>query len=170
MTLRTFAAAALVSIAVSALAEGLAPPPGWGKPKPPPPANGTGQVTFRHGDAALKLPLNQVEFQELSKNPPLQMVSLEFVDAKNENKLHLTFTTQGKAGKVDDAFISGATATTKAGGTSKGNHGKTRCGLTVTRLTAKEVEGTASCAPMFEMDATTPARPVTAIAFSARAS
>jgi hypothetical protein len=168
MRLRTFAAAAFVSVAVSALAEGTAPPPGWGKPKPPPPANGTGKVTFTHGDMAVELPLNQVEIKQISKEPLLQVVSLDFVDAKNENRFQFAFSTQGKAGKVGDEFITGATAKTKAGGISKGNHGQSKCGLTVTKLGAKEVEGTASCAPMFGMDGTTAAKPVTAIQFSAR--
>lgn len=169
MTLRTFTAAALASMAVFALAEGLAPPPGWGQPKPPPPANGTGLVTFKHGDAAVELPLNQIEIKEISKDPPIQTISLVFVDAKNENKFQLAFGAQGKAGKVDDMLITGVSATTKAGGTSKGNHRQTRCALTVTKLTASEVEGTASCAPMFAKDATTAAKPVTAIKFSAKA-
>jgi hypothetical protein len=115
MTLRAFAAAALVSVALSALAEGMAPP-----------ANGTGKVTFMHGDIAAELPLNQIEITQISRDPLLQLVSLDFVDARNENRFQLSFSTQGKAG------------------------------------------GTASCAPMFEMDATTSAKPVTAIKFSAR--
>jgi len=151
MTLRTVAAAALVSASLSALAEGTAPPPGWGEPKPPPPANGTGNVTFMHGAIAVELPLNQVEINQLSKDPLLQLVSLDFVDAKDENRFQFAFSTQGKAGA-----------------TSKGNFRQSRCGLTVTKLSAREVEGAASCAPMFEMDATTSAKPVTAIKFSAK--
>jgi hypothetical protein len=168
MTLRRLVAAALATLAVSALAEGMAPPPGWGKPKPPPPANGSGQASFKQGDLSLQLPLNQVEIKEISRSPLLQLVSLEFVDATNENKLILAFGTQGKVGKVDDRMITGATAITKAGGTSKANHGQTRCELTLTKLTPKEIEGTASCAPMFQMDGTTTARPLAAIKFGAR--
>jgi hypothetical protein len=102
------------AICCLALAQGQAPPPGWGQPAPLPPANGEGQVTFNHGGTALALPLNKIEID--TSTPDLILVSLTYVDGKQENKLQLSFGSMPKLGKNDPHPISGFVVETKARG------------------------------------------------------
>lgn len=141
----------------------LAPPPGWGKPATLPPANGQGQVTFKHGGTDLTLPLNEIAID--TSSPDMFIVSLKYVDPKQENKLELTFTSMPKLGKDDPRLISGFVVTTKAHGVSKASGNKTKCDLAISSLTAQAVSGTLACKNMTDMSSEQTAPDVTDIKF-----
>ena len=63
-----------------ALAQDRALPPGWGQPAPLPPANGEGQVIFKHGGTTLTLPLNKIEIN--TSTPDARRVSLSTISAQ----------------------------------------------------------------------------------------
>ena len=88
-----------------ALAEGPPPPPGWGQPRALPPANGDGQVTFKHGGNPVTLPLNKIEIDTSVKD--MFIVSLTYVDPAQENRLELTFGSMPRLGKNDPRNITG---------------------------------------------------------------
>lgn len=162
-----FALTLLAVLAQPAQARGPRPPPGFGKPSPLPPANGTGTMSFEHGGPALTLPLNKVEITKTSSGA--FMYSLVFVDADQKNRASLAFILlEAKPQKVADSLITGVLFRTKAGGTSKGNANKTVCNLVLTTADDKSVAGTASCDPMFALDGTTPAKPARGIRFEAK--
>jgi hypothetical protein len=170
MTMRKSAIAALVFV-LSTLFCSLAlaqrePPPGWGQPAPLPPANGQGQVTFDHGGTAFTLPLNKIEID--TSTPDMFIVSLTYVDAKQENKLQLTFGSMPKLGKNDPHPISGFVVTTKAHGLSKTSGNKTKCDFVITKLTAQDAAGTLSCKGMTDMSAENAAPDVTGVKFDGR--
>jgi hypothetical protein len=149
-----------------ALAEGAAPPAGWGEAPALPPANGQGQVTFKQGGAAMTLPLNQIELD--TKRPDMVVVTLAYVDRKQENKLDLTFVSMPKLGKNDPRTITGFLVKTKALGVSRQAGGKTRCDLTIVKLGAQEVSGTLSCKGMTDLSAQKPAPDVTDVKFEGK--
>ena len=149
-----------------ALAQGQAPPPGWGQPAPLPPANGQGQVTFNHGGTALTLPLNTIEIT--TTTPDMFIVSLTYVDAKQENKLELTFASMPKLGKNDPHPISGFVVKTKAHGLSKDSANKTKCAFVIVKLTTQDVSGTLSCKGMTDLSAENAAPDVTDVKFDGR--
>ncbi len=161
-----FAFSLCAGLASLALSQGAAPPPGWNQPKPLPPANGEGQVTFNHGGTVMTLPLNKIEID--NKQPDLFLVSLAYVDAKQENRLDLTFGSMPKLGKNDPLMITGFVVRTKAHGLSKDSAGKTKCNLSVSKVTAQEASGTLSCTGMTDMSAQEPAPDVTDVKFDAR--
>ena len=142
------------------------PPPGWGQPAALPPANGQGQVTFKHGTTDLTLPLNQIKID--TSHPDMIMVSLTYVDANQENKLELTFTSMPKLGKDDPRLISGFVVTTKAQGISKSSANKTKCDLAISNLTARAVAGTLSCKGMTDLSAEQAAPDVTDMKFEGK--
>lgn len=148
------------------LAGDMPPPPGWGKAAPLPPANGQGQVTFRHGGTALTLPLNKIEID--NKNPDLVLVSLTYVDSQQENKLELTFGSMPKLGKNDPHPISGFVVKTKAHGLSKDSANKTKCDFTISKLTTQEVSGTLSCKGMTDLNAGNAMPDVTDVKFDGK--
>jgi hypothetical protein len=149
-----------------ALAQGQPPPPGWGQPAPLPPANGEGQITFNHGGTALTLPLNKIEID--TSTPDMIMVSLIYVDAKQENKLELYFTSMPKLGKNDPRLITGFTVKTKAHGLSKSSANRTKCDFVIGKLTTQDVSGTLSCKGMTDMSAQDAAPDVTDVKFDGR--
>jgi hypothetical protein len=161
----------LVSVALAmvgslASAQGTAPPPGWGKPAPLPAATGTGQVTFKQGGVAMTLPLQHIEID--TKNKDMIIVSLNYVDAPQENKLDLTFASMPQLGKSDPKPITGFVANTKAKGVSKNSAGRTKCDLAIIRLTDQEVAGTLSCKGMTDWSAANAAPDVTDVKFEGR--
>jgi len=141
----------------------FAPPPGWGQPAALPQVNGQGHVTFKHGGTDLTLPLNQITID--TSQPDMFIVSLKYVDAKQENKLDLTFTSMPKLGKDDPRLISGFVVTTKDHGVSKASANKTKCDLTIAGLTAQAVSGALSCKAMTDMSAEQAAPDVTDLKF-----
>jgi len=149
-----------------ALAEGPPPPPGWGQPSALPPANGEGQVTFKHGGSAVSLPLNKIEIDTKVKD--MFIVSLTYVDAKQENKLELTFGSMPKLGKNDPHPITGFVVTTKAHGVSKNSASKTKCDFAIFKATAQEVSGTLSCKGMTDWSAEKAAPDVTDVKFDGK--
>jgi hypothetical protein len=144
----------------------FAPPPGWGQPAAPPPANGQGQVTFKHGGTALTLPLNQIKID--TTKPDMFLVSLTYVDDKQANKLELSFTSMPKLGKNDPRLITGFVVTTKAHGVSKVSANKTKCDFAISSLTAQAVSGTLSCKAMTDLSAEKAAPDVTAVKFDGK--
>ena len=149
-----------------ALAEGAAPPAGWGEPAPLPPANGQGQVTFKQGGAALTLPLNKIEID--TKRPDMIIVTLAYVDRKQENKLDLTFVSMPKLGKNDPRTVTGFLVKTKAMGVSRQSNNKTKCDFAITKLGAQEVSGTLSCKGMTDLSAQNAAPDVTDVKFDGK--
>ena len=143
----------------------FAPPPGWGQPAALPPANGQGQVTFKHGGTALSLPLNQIKID--TAQPDMFLVSLTYVDAKQANKLELSFTSMPKLGK-NPHLITGFVVTTKAHGLSKSSANKTKCDLAISSLTKQAVSGTLSCKAMTDLSAEQAAPDVTAVKFDGK--
>lgn len=141
------------------------PPPGWGKPKALPPANGTGTASFRQGGHPIALPLQELEVTAVGA---MRLVSLKYVDATQTTQLELTFGASGP-GPVPEAQVTGLVARSKAGGVSRVVGRKTRCGLLVRSLSDGQVEGSASCSPMFRLDGASPAPDVTELRFTARA-
>ena len=148
-----------------ASAADFAPPPGWGQPAALPPANGQGQVTFKHGGTALTLPLNQIKID--NTKPDMYIVSLTYVDAKQANKLELSFTSMPKLGK-NPHLITGFVVTTKAHGLSKSSANKTKCDLAISSLTKQAVSGTLSCKSMTDLSAEQAAPDVTAVKFDGK--
>jgi len=144
----------------------FAPPPGWGQPAALPPANGQGQVTFKHGGTALTLPLNQIKID--NTKPDMYIVSLTYVDAKQANKLELSFTSMPKLGKNDPRLITGFVVTTKAHGVSKVSANKSKCDFAISSLTARAVAGTLSCNAMTDLSAEQAAPDVTAVKFDGK--
>lgn len=153
----------LTIICSLAFAANYPPPPGWGKPAPLPPANGQGQVTFKHGGTAFALPLNQITID--TSQADMFIVTLEYVDANQQNKFELTFTSMPKLGKNDPLLISGFVVKTQAHGLSKASDNKTKCDLAISKLTKKAVSGTLSCRAMTDMSAERAAPDVTNIKF-----
>jgi hypothetical protein len=153
----------LTLICSLSFAADIAPPAGWGQPAALPPANGQGQVTFKHGGTDLTLPLNQISID--TSMPDMFLVSLKYVDAKQENKLELTFTSMPKLGKDDPRLISGLVVKTKAHGVSKVSANKTKCDFTIANLTTQTVSGSLSCKAMTDMSAEQAAPDVTDITF-----
>jgi hypothetical protein len=149
-----------------ASAQGTAPPPGWGKPPPLPAPTGTGQASFKQGGGAMTLPLQHIEID--TKQPDLILVSLNYVDAGQENKLDRTFGSAPKLGKNDPKPITGFVANTKAKGVSKSHLGRTKCDLAITRLTADEVAGTLSCKGMTDWSGQNAAPDVTDVKFDGK--
>jgi hypothetical protein len=149
-----------------AAAQGQAPPPGWGKPAPLPPANGQGPVTFNHGGTAMTLPLNKIEISNPS--PDMIMVSLAYVDANQQNKLDLTFASMPKLGQNDPHPITGFVVETKAHGVSKDSANKTKCALEIAKLTAQKVSGTLSCKGKTDWSAQNMAPDVTDVKFAGK--
>jgi len=88
-----------ILICSMAVAADLSPPPGWGQPASLPPPEGKGQMTFKQGGKEMTLPLNKIEIDD--KIPDILVVSLTYVDARQENKLELTFSSMPKLGKND---------------------------------------------------------------------
>ncbi len=156
----------LVSVLVCSTAVAQGPPPGWGQPKPLPPANGVGQVTFKQGAKAMTLPLNRIEIQTPQKD--MYIVTLEYVDAKQENKLDLTFMSAPALKNVDEKTITGFNVTTKANGLSRVAANRTKCRFAVTKNDGKEVAGTLSCTGMTDMSAANAAPDVTDVAFGGK--
>jgi hypothetical protein len=148
-----------------ALAGGPPPPAGWGQPKALPPANGDGQVSFKQGGAAFTLPLNKIEITE---KDDLFIVSLTYVDAKQENKLELTFGSMPKMGKDDPRTITGFSVKTKDQGLSRSAANKSKCALTLGKVSAQEASGTLSCTGMTDLSAKNPAPDVTEVKFEAK--
>ena len=149
-------------------AEGPPPPAGWGKPSALPPANGTGQVSFKHGGTSLTLPLKNIEISANQFDKDMLIVSLTYVDAKQENKFELTFGSMPKMGKNGMHTITGFVVKTKAHGLSKTSGNKTKCDLAVSKITPKEVAGTLSCKGMTDMSATEAAPDVTDVKFAGK--
>ena len=154
----------LTLIGSLAAAADLGPPPGWGQPAPLPPANGQGQVTFKHGGTDWTLPLNQITID--TSQPDMFLVSLTYVDTKQENKLELTFASMPKLGKDDPRLISGFVVTTKSHGVSKVSANKTKCDLAIANVTAQAVSGTLACKGMTDLSAEQAAPDVTDIKFN----
>lgn len=144
----------------------FAPPPGWGQPAALPMANGQGQVTFKHGGTALTLPLNKIKID--TTQPDMFLVSLTYVDVKQENKLELSFSSMPKLGKDDPRLITGFVVTTKAHGLSKASANKTKCDFAISSLTAQAVSGTLSCKAMTDLSAEQAAPDVTAVKFDGK--
>ena len=161
MVLWSLATALVLSTAV---AQG--PPPGWGQPKPLPPANGVGQVSFKHGATVMALPLNRIEIQTPQKD--MHIVTLEYVDAKQENKLDLTFMSAPALKNVDEKTITGFNVRTKANGLSRVSANRTRCKFAILKDDGKEVAGTLSCTGMTDMSAANAAPDVTNVTFSGK--
>ena len=157
---------AVLGLVSLARAEGPPPPPGWGKPAPLPPANGTGKVTFKHGGTPMALPLNEITID--SGQPDMLIVSLAYVDASQENKLDLTFASMPKLGKNDPHPITGFVVRTKAHGLSKDSANRTKCDLVIVTLTKAEVSGTLSCKGMTDMSAQEAAPDVTDVKFEGK--
>jgi hypothetical protein len=151
-------------LAVAALAQG--PPPGWGKPAPLPPPNGTGQVTFKQGGTAMTLPLSRIEIQNPAKD--MRIVTVEYVDASQENKLDLTFMSSPALPNVDEKTITGFNVKTKAKGLSRVAGNRSKCRFAVTKNDGREVAGTLSCTGMTDMSATAASPDVTDVTFSGR--
>ena len=156
----------LTLVCSPASAANFPPPPGWGEPAALPPANGQGQVTFKHGGTTLTLPLNQIKID--TPKPDMINVSLTYVDAKQANKLELYFTSMPKLGKNDPRLITGFVVTTKAHGLSKSSANKTKCDLAISSLTKQAVSGTLSCKGMTDLSAENPAPEVTAVKFDGK--
>jgi hypothetical protein len=155
-----------VLVCSPALAEGPPPPPGWGQPKPLPPANGEGQVTFRQGGSPVTLPLNKLEIDTSVKD--MFVVSLTYVDAGQENRLELTFASMPKLGKSDPRSITGFLVQTKAKGLSRAAANKSKCDLAISKVTGQEVSGTLSCTGLTDMSAEAAAPDVTDVRFDAK--
>jgi hypothetical protein len=155
-----------LTICAPVLAQGVPPPPGFGQPAPLPPANGQGQVTFNHGGTTLTLPLNKIEID--TSTADMFMVSLTYVDAKQENRLDLHFASMPKLGKNDPRLISGFIVKTKAHGLSRDAGNRTKCDLVIAGLTAQDVSGTLSCKGMTDMSATNAAPDVTDVKFDGK--
>lgn len=150
-----------------ALAEGeLRPPPGWGQPAALPRANGQGQAAFKHGGTALILPLNQIMID--TKQPDMFLVSLTYVDAKQDNKLELTFGSMPKLGKNDPNPITGFVVRTKARGASKYSANKTKCDFAISKLTVQEVSGRLSCKGMTDLSGEKATSDVTDVKFDGK--
>jgi hypothetical protein len=169
MAMRKSALAALglflfLAICSPVLAQNLPPPPGFGQPAPLPPPNGHGHVTFNHGGTTMTLPLNKIEIE--TSTPDMFMVSLTYVDASQENRLDLHFTSMPKLGKNDPRLISGFIVKTKAHGLSRDAGNRTKCDLVIAGLTAQEVSGTISYKGMTDMSAANAAPDVTDVTFS----
>jgi hypothetical protein len=169
--MRKWSAAALalsLSFVVSALvlAQGQAPPPGWGKPKALPPANGQGQVTFQHAGTPMTLPLQEIEIQAHSSG--MYIVTVKYVDPRQENELLLSFGSMPKLGAKDPKMINSFVVKTKAHGLSRCAASKTTCNLTIATLTPQAVSGTVSCSGMTDMSAEKPAPAVTGVKFDGK--
>ena len=156
----------LVSVLICSTAVAQGPPPGWGQPKPLPPANGVGQVSFKQGTTTMTLPLNRIEIQTPQKD--MYIVTLEYVDAKQENKLDLTFMSAPALKNVDEKTITGFNVQTKANGLSRVAANKSKCRFAVTRNDGREVAGTLSCTGMTDMSAEKAAPDVTDVTFSGK--
>lgn len=156
----------LVSVLVCSTAMAQGPPPGWGEPKALPPPNGVGQVTFTQGPTTVTLPLNKIEIQTPQKD--MLIVSLAYVDPKQENKLDLTFFSSPALRNVDEQTITGFNVDTKAKGISRVAANRTKCKFAVTKNDGKEVSGTLSCTGMTDMSATNAAPDVTDVKFSGK--
>jgi len=165
-TLTVLAIPAFAMVCALALAQGAPPPPGWGKPKPLPPANGEGQVTFKHAGTPFTLPLNKIEIDTSVKD--MFMVSLVYVDAAQANKLSLAFTSMPKLGKNDPLMITGFIVETKAHGLSRHAANRGKCSLSVTTLAAQDVSGSLSCTGLTDMSATAATPDVTDVRFEGR--
>jgi len=155
----------LALVCSSALAGEFPPPPGWGQPPALPPANGDGQVAFSHGDTAMTLPLNQIE---IDTKQDMSIVSLTYVDAKQENKLEMTFASMPKLGSNDPRPITGFVVKTAAHGLSRAAANKSKCDLVIAKLTAQEVSGTLSCTGLTDMSAEESAPDVTDVKFDGK--
>ncbi len=153
----------LTLICSLSFAADFAPPAGWGQPAALPTANGLGQVSFKHGGTDFTLPLNHISID--TSMPDMFLVSLKYIDAKQENKLELTFTSMPKLGKDDPRLISGFVVKTKAHGVSKVSANKTKCDFSVVNVTAQAVSGALSCKAMTDMSAEQTAPDVTDITF-----
>jgi hypothetical protein len=164
----TAALALFLSLAICSpvLAQGVPPPAGFGEAPPLPPANGLGQVTFNQGGTTLTLPLSKIEIDTSTSD--MFMVSLTYVDATQENRLDLHFTSMPKLGKNDPRLISGFIVRTKAHGLSRDAGNRTKCDLVIAGLTAQAVSGTLSCKGMTDMSATNAAPDVTDVKFDGR--
>jgi hypothetical protein len=149
-----------------ALAEGPPPPPGWGQPRALPPANGDGQVTFKHGGNPVTLPLNKIEIDTSVKD--MFIVSLTYVDPAQENRLELTFGSMPRLGKNDPRNITGFLVKTKAKGLSRAAANRSKCDLAVVKVTGQEVSGTLSCTGLTDMSAETAAPDVTDVRFDGK--
>jgi hypothetical protein len=149
-----------------ALAAGPPPPAGWGQPRAAPPANGEGQVTFKHGGNALTLPLQKIEIDTSVKD--MFIVSLTYVDARQENRLELTFGSMPKLGKNDPRQITGFLVTTRAKGLSRAAANRSKCDLAIQKVTAQEASGTLSCTGLTDMSAEQAAPDVTDVRFAGK--
>jgi hypothetical protein len=153
-------------VSLLAIADGPAPAAGSG---PVSDANGTGKVSFKQGDLARQLPLHKIEIKRHS--PAWAMISLVFLDPmpdlKMRDRFELHFMFDGKTGKVRDSFISGLSASTKAG-YSKISSGKSKCELIVANFTDAEIAGTLSCTGLTDMSAQQTAPALTDVKFEAR--
>jgi hypothetical protein len=114
----------------------------------------------------MTLPLQHIEID--TKNKDMILVSLNYVDAPQENKLDLTFASMPKLGKNDPKTITGFVANTKGKGVSKSSAGRTKCDLAIIRLTEQEVAGTLSCTGMTDWSAGSSAPDVTDVKFEGR--
>jgi hypothetical protein len=149
-----------------ALAAGPPPPAGWGQPRALPPANGEGQVTFKHGGNALTLPLQKIEIDTSVKD--MFIVSLTYVDARQENRLELTFGSMPKLGKSDPRQITGFLVKTKAKGLSRAAANRSKCDLAIQKVTGQEASGTLSCTGLTDMSAEQAAPDVTDVRFAGK--
>jgi len=114
----------------------------------------------------VSLPLNKIEIDTKVKD--MFIVSLTYVDAKQENKLELTFGSMPKLGKNDPHPITGFVVTTKAHGVSKNSASKTKCDFAISKATAQEVSGTLSCKGMTDWSAEKAAPDVTDVKFDGK--
>lgn len=166
---RTVSAPAFVSCVLAcslAFAQGAPPPPGWGQPRPLPPANGQGQVSFKQAGTPFTLPLQRIEITK--PTPDMIMVSLEYVDATQANKLSLAFASMPKLGKNDPLTITGFMVETKAHGLSRHAANRGKCTLSLASLTDQAVSGTLACTALTDMAATGTAPDVTDVKFEGR--
>ncbi len=157
-----------ILICSMAVAADLSPPPGWGQPASLPSANGKGQVSFKQGGKEITLPLNNIEIDD--KISDIFIVSLAYVDARQENKLELTFSSMPKLGKNDLPQITGFVVSTKDLGISKSSAGKSQCDITILNLTTQEASGTLSCKGMTDLSAEKAMPDVTEVKFEGKVS
>jgi len=123
-------------------------------------------VTFKQGAKAMTLPLNRIEIQVPQKD--MHIVTLEYVDAKQENKLDLTFMSAPALKNVDEKTITGFNVQTKANGLSRVAANRTKCRFAVTKNDGREVAGTLSCTGMTDLSAANAAPDVTDVTFSGK--
>lgn len=161
------AAVLLASLALCSLcfASGPPRPAGFGEKPKAPAANGEGRVTFKHGAAAVALPLNHIEIEA---KEGITLVSLVYLDAAPDNRFELYFGFDGIPGKVDQRQITGLRAETKAAGTSKSSFKRSNCTLTVTEISATAVVGELACTGLTLMDGATAAPDLKDVAFTAK--